>query len=59
MGPSGWSTVSKKRMEDDEVKKEQEAKLNELELRSKNWLLTERRSHRKVLSSSHVIHLAG
>ena len=31
MGPSGWSTVSKRRMEDDEVKEEQETKLNELE----------------------------
>lgn len=31
MGPSGWSTVSKRRMEDDKIKEEQEAKLNELE----------------------------
>lgn len=32
MGLSGWSTVSKRRMEDDEVKEDQEDKLNELEL---------------------------
>ena len=31
MGPSGWNTMSKRRMEGDEVKEEKEAKLKDLE----------------------------